>query len=116
MTVNNESPVVVITGPPSGAVFPVGYAVPFTGTFTDPGTLDAHTYQWTFDNIVLPASAASVTSEPSNGNPGTVSTSYSFNTPGVYQIKLTVTDDDGGSGYAEHDRGSGWIDRTSRDL
>jgi hypothetical protein len=100
VTVNNEAPMVVITGPPSGAVFPVGYEVPFTGTFTDPGTLDTHTYQWTFDNIVLPASAASVTSEPSNSNSGTVNTSYSFTTPGVYQIKLTVTDDDGGSGSA----------------
>ena len=31
---------------------------------------------------------------------GTVSDSYTFTAPGVYSVKLTVTDDDGGAGTA----------------
>jgi len=91
----NVNPAVIITGPTSSAgVFPIGYAVPFTGTFSDPGTVDTHTAQWKFDAITV---AGTVTE--ANGS-GSVSNTYSFISPGVYQVTLTVTDDDGGVGTA----------------
>ena len=51
---------------------------------------------WTFDTI----KKAGVVTETVGTGTGTVSGSYTFTTPGVYLIKLTVTDDDNGAGVA----------------
>ena len=103
VTVNNVAPVATITGPASASVYAVGTPVTFTGTFTDQGTQDTHnmtcttawacTY-WQLDTI---KKAATVTE--TNGS-GTASTTYTFTTPGVYNITLYVRDDDGGVGSA----------------
>ena len=63
-------------------------AVPVSGTFTDPGTLDTHTA--TLD-------CGSGAGAPFSAPNGTASGTCTYSTPGLYKIKLTVTDDDGGS-------------------
>ncbi len=82
-------PVAMITGPASGSVFPINTAVTFTGSFTDTDP-DVHTAQWQFD--ALPPVAGTV-----NEAAHTVSVNYTFTTPGVYLVKLTVTDQCGGT-------------------
>src|SRR5690606_30879532 len=61
-----------------------GDVVQFSGSFSDPGVLDTHTIQWQFGN----AGSASHTLTPT----------FIFGEPGVYEVTLTVTDDDGGVG------------------
>jgi hypothetical protein len=54
----------------------------FSGSFTDPGTLDTHTYQWSFGDGT--SSSALVTT-------------HAYGAAGTYHVSLTVKDDDGGS-------------------
>jgi hypothetical protein len=91
VVVSNVAPSVIITGPPSGSIYPVGTTVTFTGSFTDAGSSDTHSAQWAADSTTF---AGSVTEAGGNG---TVTGSRTFTTPGVYNISLTVTDDDGGA-------------------
>ena len=93
VTVNNVAPIVTITGPVAGSVYAVNNPVSFTGTYFDPSTVDTHTAQWSFDSIYTPEPPQSVSG-------GSVITDYTFTSTGVYQVKLTVTDDDGGAGIA----------------
>ncbi|OGR93861.1 MAG: hypothetical protein A2V88_13100 [Elusimicrobia bacterium RBG_16_66_12] len=51
VTVSNVAPTVSMVGPASGSVHPVGQQVLFTGWFTDLGSADTHTAQWSFDGI-----------------------------------------------------------------
>jgi hypothetical protein len=60
--------------------------------FTDPGIPDTHTAVWDWGDV---ATSAGVVTE-TNGS-GTVSGNHSYTTPGVYTLKLTVTDDDSGA-------------------
>jgi hypothetical protein len=90
IAVTNPSPVVTITGPATGSIYPVGTPVSFAGSFTDnPG---AHTAEWTFDGIAAPG----VVSEST----GVVTAVQSFATAGVYRVTLTVRDGCGGSSSA----------------
>ncbi len=61
-----------------------GDLVNFSGSFTDPGTLDTHTIAWDFGD--------------GNGTVGTLTPSHTYAEDGVYTVTLTVTDDDGGIG------------------
>lgn len=56
----------------------------FSGSFTDPGWLDTHTYVWNFGD-----GTASAT---------TLTPSHVYGDDGTYKVTLTVTDDDGGVG------------------
>ncbi len=90
VTVTNPNPIVSINGPASGSIFPVGTNINFTGSFTDnPGTYSA---TWMFDSITVAGTV--------NQTLKTASVSYSFTTPGVYSVSLTITDNCGGSGSA----------------
>ncbi len=87
VTVTNQAPAVTITGPPAGSVFAVGSTVTFTGTFTD-NAGDIHTAQWTFTSGSQTITQAGTVNEGA----GTVTATHTFNDPGVYLVKLTVTD------------------------
>jgi hypothetical protein len=87
---DNAPPEVTLTGPASGSIFPVGNPVPFRGTFTDPNTEDSHTAIWEFSSLNNDISLAGTVTESSGS--GTVSNDYSFTTPGVYSVSLTVSD------------------------
>ncbi|HEX5734650.1 MAG TPA: HYR domain-containing protein [Blastocatellia bacterium] len=88
--VTNPSPVVTITGPPSGSIFAVNGSVPFTATFTD-NLGDTHTAQWMFDAIT--ASAPVV--EPTSSTPGSANLSFTFTNSGVYLVSLKIVDECG---------------------
>jgi hypothetical protein len=88
VTINNVAPTVTITGPAAGSVYAVDTTITFEGTY---GTADIHTAQWSFDSLTSPVQDVF---------DGSVSTDYSFTAAGVYQVQLTVTDDEGGAGTA----------------
>jgi hypothetical protein len=86
-----------IAGPASGAAFKIGTTVNFSGTFWDlPGR--KHTAQWIFDDAL--ATTGKVV-EPSGSKSGTVTGTYTFTTPGVYKIKLKVTDNTGETSWVD---------------
>lgn len=86
------NPLVSITGPSTGSIFPVGTAVNLTGAFTN-DSCGTHTASWTFDNISL-AGAVNETSHNVGAN-------YTFISAGVYLITLTVNSGCGGVGTAD---------------
>jgi len=88
-----------------------------SASFYDPGILDSHSALWAWgDGSVSPG----VVTE-SNGS-GSVSGSHVYAVPGVYTLKITVSDDDGGMDEATYEyvvvydpsggfvTGGGWID------
>jgi hypothetical protein len=96
ITVRNVPPVVTINSPASGATYPIGTTVLFAGSFTDVGKNDTHSAVWTADGADFPGTVTEV----AGSGTGTVTGSHQFNTPGVYDIVLHVTDDDSGTGSA----------------
>lgn len=94
VVIANLPPVVQIAGPPAGSSYPVGSTVALSGSFTDPGVKDTHTAQWSLDALTTPGAVTET-----NGS-GSVGGSYTFTTPGVYSVTLTVTDNAGAAGSA----------------
>ncbi|HEV8636751.1 MAG TPA: DUF4082 domain-containing protein, partial [Chloroflexota bacterium] len=115
MTLFNEPPVVgTITAPTA----PVRVNTPITASasFTDHGVLDTHTATITWGD----GGGSAATVVEANGA-GTASGSHVYTAPGLYTIKITITDDDTGFGtstfnylvvydpYAGYVSGSGTI-------
>jgi PKD repeat protein len=94
VTVNNVAPVVGVINSPVDPI-KIGTVITSDSTFTDAGTLDTHTAVWDWGES--PASDGVVTE---NGGSGTVSGTHTYSSAGIYEIKLTVTDDDTGSDYS----------------
>ena len=88
-------PAVIITSPPSGAVYQIGSTVDFAGSFTD-NAGDTHTAEWTFTSNGNSSTQPGVVDEINK----TVGTSRTFDSTGVYLVSLTVNDNNGGSGTA----------------
>jgi hypothetical protein len=72
------------------SLVPVNTAINANATFSDPGTLDTHTASWDWGDGT---SAGTVTQGAGSGS---VNDSHSYSVPGVYTVKLSVTDDDSG--------------------
>jgi PKD repeat protein len=94
VTVNNVAPEV---GEINSSVDPIQVGVPVTvdSTFTDAGTLDAHTAVWDWDDSLVSDGLVTET----DGS-DTVSGTHIYSSADVYKINLTVTDDDSGSNYS----------------
>ncbi len=93
--VNNVAPTVTITTPPVGLIYPINTPITLTGTYSDSapaGSTETYTAQWAFDTTI--------TTPVQTVSGGTVSTTYTFTAPGVYTVKLAVTDSNGGVGTA----------------
>ena len=95
VTVTNPSPVASISSPPSGAIYAVGTAVSFAGSFTD-NAGDTHSAEWSFTSSTLSIIQAGAVNEST----GAVSASHSFTAAGVYLVTLTVRDHCGNTGAA----------------
>ncbi len=87
VTVTNVAPSLTLTSCPV-APNQVDTDVTFAGTFTDPGVNDTHTMtvDWG-DGVVSPAAAAT----------SPVGATHQYTSAGIFDIAVTVTDDDGGS-------------------
>ncbi len=81
VTVNNVVPTV-----DAGAdqMFNEGDTANFSGSFSDPGSVDTHTIEWNFGDGATDS--------------GSLTPSHTYPTAGVYTVTLTVTDKDGGIG------------------
>ncbi|HLE48710.1 MAG TPA: PKD domain-containing protein [Patescibacteria group bacterium] len=86
----NVQPTVISINAPLDPVL-INTAINTSGTFTDPSYSDLHTAIWDWGDGFS-----------SEGNVdelyNSVAASHTYLTPGVYEIKLTATDDDSGSG------------------
>ena len=89
-TIANAAPVVAAFSVPSSAspLSSGGVTIKVSTTFTDAGTLDTHTA-----TLDCGTGTPSAVSAPN----GLVSGTCSYSAAGVYTVRVTVTDDDGGS-------------------
>lgn len=115
LTVDNVAPSAGQIGAPISPVL-LGTTMSVSTVFSDVGILDTHTavYDWGDGST----SAASISE---TGGSGTASGSHVYTSAGVYTLKLTVTDKDGGSAYSTYEyvvvydpsagfvTGGGWI-------
>ncbi len=88
--ITNVAPTVGTISAPSDPQ-PVNTSVSATTSFTDPGVLDTHTALWNWGDG---------TTSAGNVNAGAVSGTHTYVSAGVYELNLTVTDKDNGSGQA----------------
>jgi len=92
----NVAPSAKISGFTASAplVLTANESLTFSGSFSDPGTLDSHTATWNFGD-----GSTSTTNFGPGGSAG-LSATHSYGAAGTYAVNVTVTDDDGGVGQA----------------
>jgi len=89
VTVANVPPSATITSPPNGTIYQVGLPVAVSANVSDPGKNDKLTCSIDFgDGTVIPGTLSA----------GKCQGSHAYTKSGTYNIKVTATDDDGGSG------------------
>ena len=91
VTIVNQKPHVVLTTA-QGSTSPLGSPRTVSGTFTDPGLLDAP-WAWV---IQWGDGGSSSGSSPTQGE--AISASHAYSRAGTFKISMTVTDKDGGTG------------------
>jgi endonuclease/exonuclease/phosphatase family metal-dependent hydrolase len=89
VTIANVAPTLSLTGPKPWQVFRAGTTVHLTAPFTDPGN-DSHTCTVNWDDGVTENYAAQSTCDRT----------HTFRHAGMFTIKVSVADDDGGTGAA----------------
>ena len=114
VTVNNVAPTInAITTPVDPVNISDQSSVAVEVSFSDPGTEDTHNVTWEWGDGTPADTQSGATSPASQG--------HTYDTPGVYRVTVTVTDDDGGSDTATYEfiviydpeggfvTGGGWI-------
>ncbi len=96
-TTANIANVAPTVGPITAPTDPqsVDTTISISSPYTDPGILDTHTATIDWNDGSTTAGIVTET-----GGFGSVTGSHAYNTPGIYQITLTITDKDGGVGTA----------------
>jgi len=74
-----------------------GEVLTFTGNFTDPGYLDSHTSSWDFGDGPNEPGALTEENEPPDAT-GQVIVTHSYQNSGIFNVTLTIKDDDEGGG------------------
>jgi PKD repeat protein len=98
VTVNNVPSTVSINSVSPSVIF-AGQSVSFQGSFSDVGWVDYHTSMWDFGDGT--SSAGTLTEvHISPVTTGTALVAKTYTIPGVYTVKLTITDAHGCSGIA----------------
>lgn len=92
LTVRNVAPTLTLKAPENWAVYRVENQVTLDAPFTDPGSNDTHTCAVSWDDG---------TTEEFPAEGGSCSRSRTFEHAGMYTMKVTVTDDDGGADSAD---------------
>lgn len=102
VTVSNAQPQVVIesVGQPNPHIILPHHRLTFTGSFTDPGWLDTHTFTWDFDDGATDQGVPDEENDPPDAT-GTSVVRHAYSEPGDYSVTLTITDDDGGAGTSD---------------
>ena len=114
VTVNNVPPTIdSLTGPTEPVDIGDQSAVSVVVAFGDPGTLDTHDVTWSWGDS---------SSDTQHGATSPATQSHAYSAPGVYEVTVTVTDDDGGTVSQDYEyiviydpdggfvTGGGWID------
>jgi PKD repeat protein len=93
LVVSNVAPTV---GPITASYDPVSVGTPINASagFTDPGPADTHTAQWDWNWDHGDNGTGTVTQGTGSGS---VNDAHTYTEAGLYEIQLTVTDDDGDS-------------------
>lgn len=88
VVVNNLAPNLVISTPANGTLYTINTSVSLSGAYSDSGTVDTHSCSVSWGDGTITAGALSA---------GICTASHSYSDAGVYNIQMTVADDDTGS-------------------
>ena len=91
VTISNVSPVLGNVATTAGPIA-VGATASVSAPFSDAGTHDTHTASVSWGDL----SSSTATITETNGS-GSLAATHAYQQPGVYQVAITVTDDNGGS-------------------
>ncbi len=86
-----------ITAPHAGEAFKAGSTVKFNGIFQDMADRN-HKVKWIIDDVT--SVNGTITAEPAGRKNGTATGSYRFKDPGVYKLRMEITDQFGNMSYA----------------
>ncbi|HEU5491676.1 MAG TPA: Ig-like domain-containing protein, partial [Gaiellaceae bacterium] len=113
--ISNVAPVITGMTGPSGPVA-VGGSASVTTNYTDVGTADMHTCEYSWDD-----GGPNTTVDGSGSGTGSCTDTHTYASAGVYTVGVTVTDDDTGSATSKYEfvvvfdpsagfvTGGGWI-------